>query len=129
MLEDKRIRADGGPDDDLLNLVGTLADQVKILALNLAINLARTKAKAEELTVLEPQFTRLINGSVEAIRELSALLRNLDNRKEAKPKAEMNREKMKKIGDTLNEILDLSQNVHTSISEIKKKSGRVDKYK
>jgi len=129
MFDNFNNEPDSGSENDLLNIVGGLADQVKVLALNLAINLARSKARAEELTVLEPQFTRLINGSVEAIRELSVLLKTLDNKKRESPKAVVNKDKMNKIGNTLNEILDLSHNVQNSISEIKKKSGQVDKYK
>jgi hypothetical protein len=129
MFDNNEKPPDNIAENDLVNIVGGLAEQVKVLALNLAINLARSKARAEELTVLEPQFTRLINGSVEAIRELSVLLGTMGSRRDRSPKTAINKDKMVKIGATLNEILDLSQNVQNSITEIKKKSGRVDKYK
>ena len=55
--------------------VNQLADQVKMLALNLAINLAKSKNEIEDLTVLEPEFTKLVNGSVEIVKEVTMILK------------------------------------------------------
>ncbi len=129
MPEKERNKSGGNHEDDWIGRVGGLADQVKVLALNLAINLARAKAEARELIVLEPQFTRLIHGSVEVIREITVLLNTLGNMNDKAAKSPVAKDKMLKIDATLNEILTLSNDVQSAISKIKKKSGQVDKYK
>ena len=117
MPEEKRQESQPSPDQDWLDQTQDLADQVKLLALNLAINLARCKDEIKELTTLEPDFTKLINGSVNIIRD-EALIAPL-------PKPP---EKLDRIEVTLNEILELSGRVHDAIVEIKKRRGKVDNY-
>ncbi|UCD17618.1 MAG: hypothetical protein JSV44_01585 [Candidatus Zixiibacteriota bacterium] len=115
-------------DDDWLGQTRCLAEQVKLLALNLAINLARSKNQIRELAALEPQFTRLINGSVELIREINAILGALTNEKALVSPIPSSPDKLDRIETALNEILTLSGKVHDAIAEIKKKRGKVDNY-
>ena len=65
---------------DLLKQVDGLNDQVKALALNLAIYLAKAKGGSEELSRLEPEFIRLINGSVKVVQELALIIDAARNR-------------------------------------------------
>ncbi len=58
----------------LLTQVDELNETVKTLALNLAIYLAKAKAQSEELNRMEPEFIRLINGSVKVVQELAAVI-------------------------------------------------------
>ena len=61
---------------EMISEVDSLNEEVKTLALNLAIYLARAKAKAgsEKLNKLEPEFIRLVNGTVKVVQELTYIL-------------------------------------------------------
>ncbi len=69
-------RTDGfGPvDPQIIDQVDDLNEEVKVLALNLAIYLARAKGKSETLNRLEPEFIRLVNGTVKVVQELAAVI-------------------------------------------------------
>jgi len=129
MSENKHNESKPSPDQDWLDQTQDLADQVKMLALNLAINLARSKNEVKELKTLEPQFTRLINGSVNIIRDINGILRALQSDEALIAPLPKPPDKLDRIEVTLNEILDLSGKVHDAIVEIKKKRGKVDNYK
>jgi methyl-accepting chemotaxis protein len=116
-------------ENDLSAQVNELADQVKTLALNLAINLARSKNEIQDLTKLEPEFTKLINGSVEVVKEVSAILKAFRNEDKMVYSPRSNSQKLDRIESSLNEILNLSKSVLKSIYEIKRQNRQVDKYK
>ena len=61
---------------DLVEEVDDLNQEVKTLALNLAIHMAKVRAggNSKELATLEPQFIRLVNGAVKAVQELAIVL-------------------------------------------------------
>lgn len=61
---------------DMINEVDSLNEEVKTLALNLAIYLAKAKANAgaDKITRLEPEFIRLVNGTVKVVQELTYIL-------------------------------------------------------
>ena len=68
-------------DPKIIEQVDDLNEEVKILALNLAIYLARAKGKSDQLNRLEPDFIRLVNGTVKVVQELAAIInaaRNLE---------------------------------------------------
>jgi len=115
--------------EDLSGHVDDLANQVKVLALNLAITLAKEKDGAKELACLEPEFTRLIHGSVEVIKEVALIVRTARNENKMifSPSSESG--KLDRIDTALNEILSLSQSLLKTIAEIKKRRGMVDKYR
>ncbi|MEW6050505.1 MAG: hypothetical protein AB1644_05520 [Candidatus Zixiibacteriota bacterium] len=60
----------------LLEEVDALGEEVKTLALNLAIYLAKIKAEAnsEALNRMEPDFIKLVNGTVRVVQEMTAIL-------------------------------------------------------
>ncbi len=65
----------------LVDQVDALNEEVKVLALNLAIYLAKAKRNSEQLARLEPDFIRLVNGTVKVVRELAIVInaaRNLE---------------------------------------------------
>lgn len=68
------------PDLEMLQQVDELNDEVKALALSLAIYLAKAKGQSEELNRLEPEFMRLINGSVKVVQELALVISAARNR-------------------------------------------------
>jgi hypothetical protein len=115
--------------DDWSIQVDDLANQVKMLALNLAISLARNKSQAAELAHLEPEFTRLINGSVEVIREVASIMRSFRNEDKLVYSPPSESDKLDRIETSLNEILSLSRSILKTVADIKKRKGKVDNYK
>ncbi len=113
---------------ELAEQVDFLAEQVKTLALNLAINLARAKNQAQELTFMEKDFTRLINGSVEVIREIMAILRVFRNQEKMVYDPPSKSGQTDRIEKSLNEILSLSHEIQEVIAGIKNKKKQVDNY-
>lgn len=61
---------------ELLGTVDALGEQTKDLALNLALYLAKVKARksSEKLRKMEPEFIRLVNGTVRVVQELTVIL-------------------------------------------------------
>ncbi len=61
---------------DLVEEVEDLNEEVKTLALNLAIHLAkaRTGGQSAEVAQMEPQFIRLVNNAVKAVQNLAVVL-------------------------------------------------------
>ena len=84
---------------NLINQVDALNEEVKTLALNLAIYLAKNKSRSDDLSRLEPDFIRLVNGTVKIVQDLAVIIN-----------AARNMEKMawdvaaKKIGEDLLEM-------------------------
>ena len=62
---------------ELLSTVDALGEQTKDLALNLALYLAKVKARksSEKLRKMEPEFIRLVNGTVKVVQELTVILK------------------------------------------------------
>ncbi len=115
--------------DGWVSRVHSLAEQVRILALNLAINLAREKNNIKELTCLESDFTRLVYSSVEVIREVTAILKAFRNEGKMVYSPPQSSGKTDHIESSLNEILTLSRNILMEINSIKEARSKVDKYK
>lgn len=61
---------------ELVGEVEDLNEDVKNLALNLALQLAKARAggRSDEVARLEPQFIRLVNGAVKAVQDLAVIL-------------------------------------------------------
>lgn len=56
-----------------------LTEEVKALALHLAVYVARVKAESSQVSRLEPEFMKLINGTVKVVQELAILIRTAGN--------------------------------------------------
>lgn len=67
---------------DLVEKVDLLNDEVKTLALNLAVQIAKVRSKnlAPELVKMEPQFIRLVNGAVRAVKDMAVILEAARNK-------------------------------------------------
>ncbi len=114
---------------NLVDRVDALADQVKTLALNLAITLAREKSKVKDLKILEPEFTRMINKSVGVIREITKILRALRSDEHRGPRTSIDIKSFDEIETSLEEILNVSKNVLKDIRALKQRKDMVDRYK
>jgi hypothetical protein len=66
----------------ILEAVDALSEDTKDMALNLALYLAKAKAKgnAEFLKQLEPEFVRLINGTIKVVQEITTIVNAAKNR-------------------------------------------------
>lgn len=66
----------GQPDrsDAIVKHVDGLSEQVKDMAMNLAIYLSRAKETSSELAELEPDFIALVNSTVKAVQEITLIL-------------------------------------------------------
>ena len=62
------------PDSTIIDQVDAISEEVRLLALNLAIYLAKAKKGSEELNRLEPEFVSLVNGSIKAVREIGLII-------------------------------------------------------
>jgi len=123
-LENKRPRK-----TNLVDQVDELADQVKTLALNLAITLAREKTRVKDLAVLEPEFTHLINKSVGVVREITKILRSVSGGEEDGSRSQIEHDCIVGMETSLEEIQSVAQNVLKDIRTLKQRKGMVDKYK
>lgn len=79
MTKDSKER-DSEPD--VILEVDNLSEQVKTLALNLALFLAKLKSKtgSDQFARLEPEFIRLVNGTVRAVQDITVVLNAARNR-------------------------------------------------
>jgi hypothetical protein len=68
------IDANSDSQLNLVDQVDGLSEEVKVLALNLAIYLAKAKSESEELSQLEPEFIRLVNGTVLVLQEIGRII-------------------------------------------------------
>ena len=109
--------------------IDQLADEVKMLALNLAINLAKSRQNVKELSFMEPEFTKLINGSVEVVKEITGIMKAFKNEEKLVYSPKKDGRSLDRIETTLNEIHSLSRKVLYTISEIKRSKNQLKKYK
>ena len=74
----QRETPDAGENLKILEQVDNLNEEVKALALNLALYLAKARAgsgnQASCIDRLEPEFIRLVNGTVRVVQELTLVL-------------------------------------------------------
>jgi sugar-specific transcriptional regulator TrmB len=61
-------------DVEVIDQVEYLSDEVKNLAINLAIYLAKAKGKSDSLARMEPDFIKLVNGTVRVVQELTSVI-------------------------------------------------------
>jgi len=61
---------------DLLSQVDSLSEEVKAMALNIALYLAKARSEKGSATLdrLEPEFIRLVNGTVRVVSDLTNVL-------------------------------------------------------
>jgi len=61
---------------ELVETVDALGEETRDLAVNLALYLAKAKARksAEKLHQMEPEFIRLVNSTMKVIQELTVIL-------------------------------------------------------
>jgi hypothetical protein len=108
-------------DLQLVDQVDALNEEVKILALNLAIYLARAKGTSEQLARLEPEFIRLVNGTVKVVQQLAEIINAARNPEQGLGDIQVERIAAEQIEIRLRSILDQC----TRILEALSKSGKL----
>ncbi len=78
-MSNTSIRADKRKREaavELVETVDSLGEETRDLAVNLALYLAKAKARksAEKLHQMEPEFIRLVNSTMKVIQELTIIL-------------------------------------------------------
>ncbi len=63
----------------LIATVDKLNEDVKQLALSLALYLAKVKKDSHTITRMEPQFIRLVNSTIKVVKEIAVIVRAAAN--------------------------------------------------
>ena len=103
-------------DLQLIDQVDALNEGVKVLALNLAIYLAKTKGGSEWLYQLEPDFIRLVNGTVKVVQDLALIINAARNLKQRIDNVPVGRLPTDQIELKLRSILDQCNKIMGSLS-------------
>lgn len=117
MTETPTTREDCDRDEvmELVETVDALGEETKDLAVNLALYLAKAKARksSEKLRQMEPEFIRLVNSTMKVIRELTVILnaaRNQEKMIYQLPSDKMGKDRiqtrLESIGQQCNQIMD-----------------------
>lgn len=113
---------DDSPENgiELIARVDRLSEEAKTMALNLAICLAKLKGHSEELKQMEPEFVRLINGTICVIRDITTILNaanHLDRLVYSVPSGKTDRDKIEtKLSDILEQCLSLQAQLTKSVN-------------
>ncbi|MFH2050535.1 MAG: hypothetical protein ABIJ12_13950 [bacterium] len=108
---------------NLVEQVDALNEEVRVLALNLAIYLAKVKNKSNELGRLEPDFIRLVNGTVKVVKELTVVINAARNTEDFKYSDNTSiHQSNDLIENKLHNILDQCTRILTALS-VNKKTG------
>ncbi|MBK7140736.1 MAG: hypothetical protein IPH75_01490 [bacterium] len=101
--------------------VDNLSEEVRTLALNLAIYLAKAKSQtqSEKLNQMEPDFIKLVNGTVRVVQELTGILnaaRNMERMIYDVPSGNIPQDRME---TRLRSILDQCGDILATLAESK----------
>ena len=97
----------------MIDEVDNLSAEVHTLAVNLAIYLAKIKSqtRSEELNRMEPEFIRLVNGTVKVVQEMTMILnaaRNMERMIYEPPSGNMTQDRIEtRLRDVLNQCTDI----------------------
>ena len=105
--------------------VDYLAGEVKILAINMAITLAKMRCREKQLGKLEPQFTELIKKANDTSQQVTEMLKVFKNKKRMVSGLPASSEIIEKRGAydsmeaKLNHVYQLSQEMMIMLSKLK----------
>ncbi|KAA3637807.1 MAG: hypothetical protein DWP97_00070 [Calditrichaeota bacterium] len=92
-----------------------LNDEVKTLAINMAVYLAKAKSSSEKLSQLEPDFIKLVNGTVKVVQELTYLINAAQNKEKMVydvPSGNLKSDKIElKLESILNQCREIMENL------------------
>ena len=131
MTENVKVRKSASVDRkhqqslSLVEEVDSLSEEVRTLALNLAIYLAKVKCQtqSEKLNQMEPDFIKLVNGTVRVVQEMTGILnaaRNMERMIYDVPSGNVPHDRME---TRLRSILDQCGDILTGLSQSKEFRG------
>ncbi len=107
----------------LIDQVDALNEEVKVLALNLAIFLAKAKKDSKQLLQLEPAFIRLVNGTVKVVQDLALIINAARNKKPSVDDVPADQPEYDLIEVKLRSILELCNRIMSTLSRAGNLSG------
>lgn len=61
-------------NNELVEQVENLNDEVKEMAMNLAVYLSKKKKGSDKLNSMEPEFIKLVNGTIKVVQEITHII-------------------------------------------------------
>lgn len=89
--------------------IDSLNNDVKSLAINMAIYLAKIKSKSEAINHLEPEFIKLVNGTIKVVRQVTHIINAAKNKEKMVYEIPSGNITTDQIESKLNSILDQCQ--------------------
>lgn len=107
---------------DLVSEVDSLSEEIRTLAVNLAIYLAKQKSqtRSDRLNRMEPDFIKLVNGTVRVVQEMTGILnaaRNMERMIYDVPSGNMPQDRMEV---QLRSVLNQCGEILTTLSSSKR---------
>lgn len=101
--------------------VDTLSEEIKTLALNLALYLARAKSRihSDEMNRLEPEFIRLVNGTVRMVQEITRVIHAARNEERMIYQVPSGKQSKDQIEVKLHALLEQCTRILASLGQVK----------
>jgi hypothetical protein len=109
--------------NDLIATVDKLNEDVKQLALNLALYLAKVKKDSHTITRMEPQFIRLVNSTIKVVKEIAVIVRAAANTEKSVYNPPTSTAIKDQVEVRLNSVLEQCSNI---LSTLKKEAHPAD---
>jgi len=103
--------------NDLIATVDKLNEDVKQLALNLALYLAKIKKDSHTITKMEPQFIRLVNSTIKVVKEIAVIVRAAANTEKMVYNPPNSSVLKDQIEVRLNSVLEQCSNILTTLKQ------------
>ena len=108
----------------VVDQVDSMSEEVKVLALNLAIYLAKAKPNSKRLHQLEPEFVRLVNGAVKVVQEITRIINAARNAETMTYEVESGRGVSDQTEIRLRSILDQCGRIISALSQTEDPKGQ-----
>jgi hypothetical protein len=101
----------------IIKQADALTEEVKALALHLAVYVAKAKADSSQVSRLEPEFMKLVNGTVKVVQELAILIRTAGNAESSAFSPSTDSPESSDLESRLRTILDQCRSILTSLEK------------
>jgi len=101
----------------IIRQADALTEEVKALALHLAVYVAKVKAESSKVSRLEPEFMKLVNGTVKVVQELAILIRIAGNAENSAISPSTNSSESSNLEGRLRTILEQCRSIIVSLEK------------